>query len=92
MICLPCTRDEHEDCPERARQRAAAGEVTALGSQWCECQHQPRRLSAEELLRADAAAVADDDVDEACKSCGGPLPQSPEPWCQDPGVHGLVIA
>jgi hypothetical protein len=64
VICPPCARNEHEDCPERARQRVHAGNIVAVGSQLCDCQHQPRRVSLEELMRADAAAIADDDLDE----------------------------
>ncbi len=42
MICPACRERKHGDCPELARQKAASG-ITALGSQWCECQHQESR-------------------------------------------------
>lgn len=64
MICKECGAGDHAACPETARQETFAGDITALGSQWCECQHQARRPSPEELRRADKAAVADDDLDE----------------------------
>lgn len=91
MICKKCAGGEHPACPELARQESVAGTVTALGGQLCECQHAGRRPSLEELLLTDEAA-ADDDVDEECGFCGGPLAQSPEPWCLGKDAHGLVIA
>jgi len=33
MICIPCRKRQHEECP---------------GGTWCDCQHQPPTLSASE--------------------------------------------
>ena len=48
MICEPCRRDVHIQCPEMARQAAAEGVVPVTVSeiangQRCDCQHAPRR-------------------------------------------------
>lgn len=40
MICPSCRERKHDDCPELARQQSLAGQVVALGSSVCDCQHQ----------------------------------------------------
>lgn len=57
MICPACRERKHGDCPELARQKALDG-ITALGSQWCECQHLGADLRPSSTLRP--ASLSDD--------------------------------
>lgn len=40
MICPPCRKQEHDGCPEKARQASGAPlPVDLLGGSLCDCQH-----------------------------------------------------
>jgi hypothetical protein len=40
MICVECRNQNHEDCPEIARQAdPEVGKVQKLGGEWCYCHH-----------------------------------------------------
>lgn len=42
MICPPCRGNDHEGCPERARQLDPGLSVTdKAGSRLCDCAHEP---------------------------------------------------
>lgn len=51
MICPPCRKGKHEDCPERKRQQVLVKpaevlqvKIDLLGGYKCDCQHKRGRL------------------------------------------------